>query len=86
MCCWPSWRLLLGVVLGGRARAQTVDEILKRGTINIGVLIDLPPYGLLNDKQEPDGYDIEVAKLLGQVPRREGQPGAGHVAPTASRS
>ncbi len=58
--------LLLGVVLGGRARAQTVDDILKRGTINIGVLIDLPPYGLLNDKQEPDGYDIEVAKLLGQ--------------------
>ncbi len=58
--------LLLGVVLGGRARAQTVDEILKRGTINIGVLIDLPPYGLLNEKQEPDGYDIEVAKLLGQ--------------------
>lgn len=58
--------LVAGAVLGGAARAQTVDEILKRGTINIGVLIDLPPYGLLNDKQEPDGYDIEVAKLLGQ--------------------
>lgn len=54
----------LGLLLGSRARAQTVDEILKRGTINIGVLIDLPPYGLLNDKQEPDGYDIDVAKLL----------------------
>ena len=58
--------LSLGAMLAGRARAQTVDEILKRGTINIGVLIDLPPYGLLNDKQEPDGYDIEVAKLLGK--------------------
>ncbi len=58
--------LALGLVLGRTARAQTVDEILKRGTINIGVLIDLPPYGLLNDKQEPDGYDIEVAKLLGK--------------------
>ena len=57
--------LALGVVLGGRARAQTVDEILSRGTINIGVLIDLPPFGMLNDKQEPDGYDVEVAKLLG---------------------
>ncbi len=57
--------LMLGVVLGvPRARAQTVDEIVSRGTINIGVLIDLPPFGLLNDKQEPDGYDIEVAKLL----------------------
>jgi polar amino acid transport system substrate-binding protein len=43
-----------------------VDEIISRGTINIGVLVDLPPYGLLNDKQEPDGYDIDVAKLLGK--------------------
>lgn len=42
-----------------------MDEILSRGTINIGVLVDLPPYGILNDKQEPDGYDIDVAKLLG---------------------
>ena len=56
----------LGVALGNRARAQTVDEIISKGTINIGVLVDLPPFGLLNDKQEPDGYDIEVAKLLGK--------------------
>lgn len=56
--------LAAGLMLGSRAHAQTVDEILKRGTINIGVLVDLPPFGLLNDKQEPDGYDIEVAKLL----------------------
>ena len=57
----------IGIALGSsRVRAQTVDEIVSRGTINIGVLIDLPPYGLLNDKQEPDGYDIEVARLLGK--------------------
>ena len=58
--------LALGMVLGQGARAQSVDELLQKGTINIGVLIDLPPFGLLNDKQEPDGYDIEVAKLLGK--------------------
>ena len=48
-----------------KAQAQTIDEILSRGSINIGVLVDLPPYGLLNDKQQPDGYDIDVAKLMG---------------------
>ncbi len=57
--------LLAGAAALAPAKAQTVDEILKRGEINIGVLVDLPPYGILNDKQEPDGYDIEVAKLLG---------------------
>ena len=68
-----SWKMfaatalmLVAWLLPGLARAQTVDEIVSRGTINIGVLVDLPPYGLLNDKQEPDGYDIEVAKLLGK--------------------
>ncbi len=60
---------VLALILGASGfgvRAQTVDDIISRGTINIGVLVDLPPYGLLNDKQEPDGYDIEVAKLLGK--------------------
>ncbi len=56
--------LAAGALMGRAVHAQTVDEIIKRGTINIGVLIDLPPYGLLNAQQEPDGYDIEVAKLL----------------------
>lgn len=55
----------VGFALGtSGVRAQTVDEITGRGTINIGTLIDLPPYGFLNDKQEPDGYDVEVARLL----------------------
>ncbi|HEV2675587.1 MAG TPA: transporter substrate-binding domain-containing protein [Aliidongia sp.] len=59
--------LMLGLATAARpAAAQTVDEILAKGSINIGVLVDLPPYGILNDKQEPDGYDIEVAKLLGK--------------------
>ena len=58
--------LALVAAMAGRAQAQTVAEITKRGTINIGVLIDLPPFGLLNDRQEPDGYDVEVARLLGK--------------------
>jgi polar amino acid transport system substrate-binding protein len=58
--------LLLGLASMHPAAAQTVDEIISRGTINIGVLVDLPPYGILNAQQEPDGYDVDVAKLLGK--------------------
>ncbi len=57
---------LLAIGLARTAQAQTVDEIITRGVINIGVLIDVPPYGTVNDKQEPDGYDADVAKLLGK--------------------
>jgi polar amino acid transport system substrate-binding protein len=52
--------------LAGSACAQTIDDIISRGTIKVGVLIDVPPYGTVNDKQEPDGYDADVAKLMGK--------------------
>jgi polar amino acid transport system substrate-binding protein len=58
--------LLLGLASARPAAAQSVDDIISRGTINIGVLVDLPPYGVLNAQQEPDGYDVDVAKLLGK--------------------
>ncbi len=46
--------------------AQTVDEIVNRGSVNIGVLVDLPPYGQLDSNHAPEGYDIDVANLLGK--------------------
>jgi len=64
--CMVAIGLALGLSLSPPAKAQTVDEIISRGSINIGVLVDLPPYGILNAQQEPDGFDIEVAKLLGK--------------------
>ena len=48
------------------AAAQTIDEIITKGEINVGVLIDVPPYGTVNANQEPDGYDADVAKLMGK--------------------
>ena len=64
--CMVAIGLALGLSLSPPAKAQTVDEIISRGSINIGVLVDLPPYGILNAQQEPDGFDVEVAKLLGK--------------------
>ncbi|MDB5998390.1 MAG: extracellular solute-binding protein family 3, partial [Rhizobacter sp.] len=46
------------------AQAQTVEEIKKKGTITIGMLVDFPPYGTTNASIQPDGYDADVAKLL----------------------
>ena len=51
----------------GAASAQNLlDDIIKRGTINIGVSLGTPPYGLTNEKIEPDGYDVELARLIGR--------------------
>ncbi|VVE17388.1 L-cystine-binding protein FliY [Pandoraea cepalis] len=46
------------------AHAQTVADIRKKGTLNVGMLIDFPPYGTTNAQMQPDGYDADVAKLL----------------------
>lgn len=49
-----------------RAAAQTVDELKKKGSINIGLLVDFPPYGTVDAANNPDGYDADVARLLGK--------------------
>jgi len=46
------------------ASAQTVEELKKKGEINVGLLVDFPPYGTTNAQNQPDGYDADVARLL----------------------
>lgn len=46
------------------ASAQTADEIKKKGTLTVGLLVDFPPYGTVDASNNPDGYDADVARLL----------------------
>ncbi|CAN5919631.1 transporter substrate-binding domain-containing protein [soil metagenome] len=46
------------------ALAQTADEIKKKGTLTVGMLVDFPPYGTVDASNNPDGYDADVARLL----------------------
>ena len=48
------------------ALAQAPDDLKKKGEINVGLLVDFPPYGTTNTQNQPDGYDAAVAKLLGK--------------------
>ncbi len=59
--------VLCGTVLASHtlnASAQTVEEIKKKGTLTIGLLVDFPPYGTVDSANRPDGYDADVARLL----------------------
>lgn len=52
-------------VSGAAASAQSLlEDIVKRGTINVGVSLGTPPYGLTNDQMQPDGFDVNLAKLI----------------------
>lgn len=48
------------------AFAQAPEELKKKGEINVGLLVDFPPYGTTNAQNQPDGYDADVARLLGK--------------------
>jgi len=48
------------------ANADALQDVMSRGTIKVGMLVDFPPYGLMNPQNQPDGYDADVAKLLAQ--------------------
>ena len=49
-----------------RVLAQTPDEFKKKGSISVGLLVDFPPYGTVDASNNPDGYDADVARLLGK--------------------
>jgi polar amino acid transport system substrate-binding protein len=46
------------------ASADTLAQVKQKGEITIGMLVDFPPYGIMNAKNQPDGYDADVARLL----------------------
>ena len=58
---------LLGFASASEAR--TLDEIVKSGTIKVGVNPTLPPLGKFDEKNEIVGFDVdfaaEIAKMLG---------------------
>src|SRR5215218_10336921 len=52
----------LGVTLP--VKAQTVEEIKKKGQLTVGMLVDFPPFGITSLEGQPDGFDADIAKAL----------------------
>ena len=48
------------------ASAQTIDDIIKRGTVQIGLDTANPPFGAIGKDGQPEGYDPDVARLIGK--------------------
>jgi polar amino acid transport system substrate-binding protein len=57
---------LVALALPGPAAAQSVDDIIKRGKVIIGVNTTTPIFGLMGKDGQPEGYDPDVARLVGK--------------------
>jgi polar amino acid transport system substrate-binding protein len=50
----------------GTAQAQTaLDDVMKAKTIKIAIPTDFPPYGFVGTDLQPQGLDVDTAKLIG---------------------
>jgi polar amino acid transport system substrate-binding protein len=63
-------RLILGAAfalaaLGGAvAQADTLDDIKKAGKVRIAIDLAIPPFGMSDDKMQPAGSDVDLARWL----------------------
>ena len=55
----------VAIALGASAAsASSLDDIIARKKVLIGVDLSVPPFGITNEQMQPDGLDVDVAKLL----------------------
>jgi polar amino acid transport system substrate-binding protein len=46
------------------AAAQSIDDVLNKKKLQVGILIDLPPFGVMKANNEYEGFDVDVATLM----------------------
>ena len=60
--------LALVLSLGTCAQAESsLDAIRTRGLIRIGVKVDAPPFGFLDGRGRPVGFEIDLARFFARV-------------------
>ena len=59
--------LALCVVLPGVAVADTLDDILDRGTLRVGMEPGYMPFEMTNKKGEIVGFDVDMAKRIAKA-------------------
>lgn len=58
---------IAALILSATAEARPLDEVLSSKKLMVGVNPTFPPLGLFNDKNQIDGFDVDVAKRIAQM-------------------
>lgn len=45
---------------------STIERILKEGKLRVVCILSTPPFGMTNAQGEPEGFDVDIAHLLGE--------------------
>jgi polar amino acid transport system substrate-binding protein len=52
------------ISLSAAAHADTLDDIKKAGKVRIAIDLAIPPFGMTDEKMQPTGSDVDLARLL----------------------
>ena len=61
--------MLTALALGATdsARADKFEDIQRSGVVRIGVPLDVPPFGSVNAQRQAEGFDIDLANMVGKA-------------------
>ncbi len=60
--------LAAALALGApEAKADAFADILKNGVVRIAVPLDVPPFGSMSQDRKPEGFDIDLAEMVGKA-------------------
>ncbi len=69
---WLVCLIAAGLFAVSAVQADELDDIIAKGKVRCGVMLDVPPVGMRDAKNQPIGYDVEfckdMAKALGVEP------------------
>lgn len=66
--CMLAFAAAVGMAMASspQARADALSDIAARGTVRIAVPQDFPPFGSVGADMTPQGYDVDIANLIGE--------------------
>jgi polar amino acid transport system substrate-binding protein len=64
MRAFKAFVFALALLIGAAAHAQSVDDIIRKGTLVVAIDTSTPPYAMLDASMQPSGFDIDLAGLI----------------------
>ena len=64
--CLLTMFLLIFTSCSKQKEQNTLDKIIKRDSLLVGVRYDIEPFGFIDEKGEIAGFDIDVAKYIAE--------------------
>ena len=55
---------VLATTFAATVSADTLDDVVDRGTLRCGVVLDFPPIGYRDANNEPAGFDVDYCADL----------------------